>query len=71
MKIIRLKEVIAITGLSRSTIYERMSMEEFPHSVNLGGNAVGWVSSEVYSWVENRIKERDELRNRFLNRKCG
>lgn len=71
MKIIRLKEVIAITGLSRSTIYERMSMEEFPHSVNLGGSAVGWLESEVHAWIENRIIERDEFRNRFLNRKCG
>ncbi len=71
MKIIRLKEVMAITGLSRSTIYERMSMEEFPPSVNLGGSAVGWLESEVHTWIESRIIERDELRNQYLNRKHG
>ncbi len=71
MKIIRLKDVIEITGLSRSTIYARMSIGEFPVSVNLGGNAVGWVSSEVCAWLENRITERDERKNQSLNRNRG
>lgn len=60
MKIIRLKEVMSITGLSRSTIYERISVGEFPPSVSLGGSAVGWLESEVHAWIEKRVTERDE-----------
>ena len=45
--ILRLPTVKAITGLSRSTIYLRMSEGSFPRQVNLGSRAVGWISSEI------------------------
>lgn len=44
-KIIRLPEVVKITGLSRSTIYLRMSKGDFPQSISLGERAVGWKST--------------------------
>lgn len=59
MKIIRLKDVINQTGLSRSTLYDRIAQGEFPRSVSLGGNTVGWVESEVSAWIEARIIERN------------
>ncbi|HCG6538007.1 TPA: AlpA family transcriptional regulator [Vibrio parahaemolyticus] len=66
MRIVRLKEVMAITGLSRSTIYERMSMDEFPANVNLGGSAVGWLESEVCEWIDSRVRLRDSRLNKPL-----
>ena len=51
----RLPEVMAHTGLSRSTIYQKMSLDEFPHSVNLGLRSVGWVSEQVEEWIQNCI----------------
>ncbi|MGF6359832.1 prophage regulatory protein [Pseudomonas frederiksbergensis] len=59
MRIIRLKEVIDCTGLGRSTIYKYISEGGFPKSVPLGDRAVGWVESEVMSWVMSRIAARD------------
>ena len=56
-QIIRLKDVIALTGLSRSTIYLRMVQGKFPKNINLGSRAVGWISSEVNEWIEERIRE--------------
>ncbi|HJO44222.1 MAG TPA: AlpA family transcriptional regulator [SAR324 cluster bacterium] len=53
--ILRLPNVKAITGLSRSTIYLRMSEGAFPRQVNLGSRAVGWLSSEIQQWVDERI----------------
>ena len=53
--ILRLPKVKAITGLSRSTIYLRMSEGAFPRQVNLGSRAVGWLSSEIQQWVDERI----------------
>jgi len=55
--ILRLPDVMAKTGLSRSSIYERVHKGTFPSQVSLGGRAVGWPSDEVNSWVESRIKE--------------
>ncbi|HDY7733559.1 helix-turn-helix transcriptional regulator [Vibrio sinaloensis] len=54
-KIIRLPEVIDMTGLSRSTIYLRMSKGSFPQSISLGDRAIGWVQVEVEQWLEQRI----------------
>lgn len=54
-KIIRLPEVIDMTGLSRSTIYLRMSKGSFPQSISLGERAIGWVQDEVDLWLETRI----------------
>ena len=51
----RLPEVMGRTGLSRSTIYHKMSLDEFPHSINLGIRSVGWVSDDVEQWIQDRI----------------
>ena len=55
--ILRLPKVKAITGLSRSTIYLRMSEGTFPKHISLGSRAVGWLKSEVNAWIEQRILE--------------
>ena len=54
--ILRLPAVKARTGLSRSTIYLRVSEDTFPKPVSLGGRAVGWIEAEVQSWLEQRIE---------------
>ena len=56
-QILRLTDVIAMTGLSRSTIYLRMVQGKFPKKINLGSRDVGWISSEVNEWIEERIRE--------------
>jgi len=53
---LRLPTVKARTGLSRSTIYLRISENQFPKPVSLGGRAVGWIESEVDSWLEQQIE---------------
>jgi len=60
MRIIRLKDVIETTGLSRSTIYKYIEQGHFPKSVELGCRAVGWVDSEIFEWVMARVEERDQ-----------
>jgi prophage regulatory protein len=53
--ILRLPAVKTSTGLSRSTIYLRVSQGTFPRPVHLGGRAVGWVEEEIQSWLAERI----------------
>ena len=50
-KILRLPEVIEITGLGRSTIYAKVSRRDFPRPIKLGERAVGWIDSDVYEWI--------------------
>lgn len=57
VRFLRLPEVLARTGLSRSTIYVRLDQGRFPRPVSLGGRAVGWIESEVDEWIRERIDE--------------
>lgn len=62
--IIRMPEVLAITGLARPTIYKRLKDDStFPRPVPLSnsksrGAPVGWVLAEVQDWVRQRIAMR-------------
>ena len=53
--ILRLPTVKDRTGLSRSTIYLRISQGKFPKPVSLGGRAVGWVEVEIEDWLNQQI----------------
>ena len=57
VRFLRLPEVLARTGLSRSTIYVRLEQGRFPRPISLGGRAVGWIESEVQEWIRQRIAE--------------
>ncbi len=59
MRLIRLKEVIQMTGLARATIYKYMASGSFPPSVSLGPKLVAWVEEEIEEWISTRISERD------------
>ena len=54
-RIVRLPDVQARTGLSRSTIYVRVAAGSFPKPVHLGARAVGWIESEVDAWIRQQI----------------
>lgn len=56
-RILRIKETMSRTGLSRGGIYARMGREEFPQSIGLGGRAVGWLESDIDGWIKSRIAE--------------
>jgi len=52
-KILRLPEVKTQTGLSRSSIYKRISESKFPKQINLGGRAIGWLESDMSMSIQN------------------
>jgi len=61
--ILRLPTVKARTGLSRSTIYLRISEGSLPKPVSLGGRAVGWIEAEVDDWLNQQIKASRKAAN--------
>ena len=64
--LIRIHQLISLTGIGRATVYKLMSQPEsgFPQSVkltesNARGAPVAWVLSEVLAWTRARIAARD------------
>jgi prophage regulatory protein len=55
--ILRLPEVKKRTGLSRSTIYLRITQDTFPKPISLGARSVGWLDSEIEAWIQARIQK--------------
>ena len=55
-KLIRLRDVLGLTGLSRSTLYRKKRAGDFPESVQLGERVVAWWQSEVREWMASRPK---------------
>lgn len=56
---LRLDEVMKITGLSRSTLYALIKRGEFPQQVPLGPRMVRWKSTDVDSWVAAKIAQAE------------
>jgi prophage regulatory protein len=52
--LLRLRAVMHVTGLSRSTLYRLIADEQFPRPVRLGPRAVAWRRSDVEAWSEAR-----------------
>lgn len=56
-RILRLPEVIEITGLSRSTIYALRADRAFPPATRLSSRCIGWTQSSIHRWIEEREAE--------------
>jgi len=55
-RIIRKPEVLQMTGLSKSTLYNRNQEGSFPPPINLGGRSVGFVQSECVITLQAMIE---------------
>ncbi len=54
--ILRLPAVKSRTGLSRSTIYAKISEGDFPAQVSLGKRAIGFIETEIEQWITRQIE---------------
>jgi prophage regulatory protein len=52
-RLLRLKTVLDRTGLSRSTMYQKMDAGTFPKSVRISARCVGWRESAVEEWMRH------------------
>jgi len=67
-RFLRLPEVMARTGLKRSSIYAAVQAGTFPNSIPLGARAVGWDESSVNEWIEQRAAEAQAHASMHVNR---
>ena len=67
-RILRIKDMIVHTGLSRTVIYDRMDekspryAKDFPKSFSLGGKAIGWFQLDVDAWLESCADPKQETK---------
>lgn len=54
MKVLRTKEVVGLTGISRVTLWRWEKAGHFPARLRLGANSVGWLEDEVRGWLNRR-----------------
>lgn len=54
-KIIRLKTVLARTGLSRSTMYRKIAEGTFPSQVKISIHGAGWRESAINEWIADPV----------------
>jgi prophage regulatory protein len=55
VRMLRLRDVLRRTALSRSQIYRLISLREFPRQIPLGARAAGWIEHEIDQWLIDRI----------------
>jgi prophage regulatory protein len=60
-KLIRIKTVREMTGLSRSYVYALAYKGQFPQPVKLSERSSAWIESEVQAWIDSRIAARGEV----------
>jgi prophage regulatory protein len=54
MRMLRLKDVIRVTGLARMTIWRLERKGDFPLRRQLGPRSVAWLERDVQEWMEHR-----------------
>jgi prophage regulatory protein len=58
-RIIRIAETGQQTGLPKSSIYALLKEGKFPKPVQLSTRCIGFIESEIQSWIKARIDARD------------
>ena len=78
IRMLRLPDVMAITGLSRAAIYAKGNPKDkarydpdFPQRVQLSANTVAWPSDRLQAWLDKRIAASHATHNTSAADKGG
>lgn len=58
-RLLRVADVMALTGISRVTIHRLRKAREFPEPLRIGPRAVRWRESEIRRWMETQPRACD------------
>ncbi|MFJ1336812.1 helix-turn-helix transcriptional regulator [Pseudomonas caricapapayae] len=50
-RLLRLPDVLRITGMGRNTVYTRIKEGAFPKQVKIGPKSVAWRQSDITEWM--------------------
>ena len=52
MRLLKLAEVVELTGIGRSQIYRKIDSGEFPAPVKIGQKSIRFRDDEVNAWID-------------------
>ncbi|SFU61377.1 helix-turn-helix transcriptional regulator [Pseudoduganella namucuonensis] len=58
--VLKINQVMAICGKSRSAIYKEIRKGLFPRQLKLTSRSAGWSKNEIEQWLEERKRDRDQ-----------
>lgn len=58
LRMMKVNEVTYLTGLSKSSLYQKIRNKEFPAPIKLGKRSVAWRVAEIQSYLENLCSRR-------------
>ncbi|WP_175771596.1 helix-turn-helix transcriptional regulator [Burkholderia ambifaria] len=56
IRLVRMHGLLCRVGLSKSEIYRRIQAGTFPKPIPLGARAVGWLESDINTWIDTQAK---------------
>jgi prophage regulatory protein len=57
-------EVLRVTGWSDTTLWRESKAKRFPASVQTSPGRIGWLQSEVETWMQQRVEARSARKGR-------
>lgn len=57
-RILRIRMVLEMTGLSRSTLYRKIQEGSFPRQIQITRHCIGWRESAVQTWLADPMSYR-------------
>lgn len=70
-RLLRIREVLRLCGLSRTTLYREIKLHNFPAPIKLSARSVGWSQEDVAQWLDARIAQRGPAYNALPHRNPG
>jgi prophage regulatory protein len=58
MRFLRVRTVVEMVGLSKSTLYARIRDGSFPRPIQIGAQTVAFLESEVFDWMKDKAAKR-------------
>jgi prophage regulatory protein len=55
MKMLRIAEVMELTGMGKSSIWDKSKNGTFPSPVKLGPRITAWVAEEIDAWIAEKV----------------
>ena len=65
MKLLRIDQVVELTGLKPSSIYKQIREGNFPRSIFITKRAKAWPESVVQEWIEEVVANAEEAGHEF------
>ncbi|ANI33808.1 Prophage CP4-57 regulatory protein (AlpA) [compost metagenome] len=59
-RLLRLPDVLRITGMGRNTVYTRIKEGTFPKQVKIGPKSVAWRQSDINQWMASLNPSDDQ-----------